>query len=150
MKTLKISVGIFFIALVTTAAADLTPWEDYETSEYVWQVTTVRVHANMDDAYLEGLRDTWVAGNKVSKKLGQIEDWKIMRSDMPQSGEFNLLLMVKFANTEMLAPSRERYNAFMKEWGEERNQQTTEFAQKNYPGMRDLTGTYLMRDITLK
>ena len=44
----------------------------------------------------------------------------------------------------------EEFRRFMKEWGETRNKETTEFAQKNYPGMRTLTGQYLMREITLK
>lgn len=132
------------------AFADLEPYTDYEVSDAVWSVTTVRVHPNMDDAYLEGLKNTWVTGNKVAKDLGQIESWSIFRSDLPQSGEFNLLLIVKFANTADLAPNKERYEAFMKAFGEERSRDTTEYAQKNYPGMRELTGQYYLREITLK
>jgi hypothetical protein len=113
-------------------------------------VTTVRVDANMGDAYLEGLRNTWVTGMEVSKKLGQIEDYFIYRSELPQSGDFNLMLVVRFADSEALAPNRERYEAFMKEFGEEQSERTTEYAQKNYPGMREITGEYRFRRITLK
>jgi hypothetical protein len=49
----------------------------------------------------------------------------------------------------MLAPNKARYDAFMKEWGAERNKKTTETAQKEYPAMRDITGQYNMREITL-
>ncbi len=144
-----------FIALVLitvsgTVVADLEIYKDYDVSDAVWSVTTVRVDANMDDAYLEGIKKTWAASNKVSQELGQIESWSIMRSDLPQSGEFNLLLIVKFANTSDLAPNKERYDAFIKEWGEARNKESTEYAQKNYPGMREITGQYQMREITLK
>ncbi len=104
----------------------------------------------MGDAYLEGIKNTWAASVEVSKELGHIESWSIYRSDLPQSGDFNLLLFVKFANTSDLAPNKQRYDAFMKEWGEARDKETTEYAQKNYPGMRELTGEYLMREITLK
>ena len=104
----------------------------------------------MGDAYLEGLKNTWVAGNELAKELGQIEDYKMYRSDLPQSGDFNLLLIVKFKNTSDLGPSKEKYDAFMKKWGEKRNKETTEYAQKNYPGMRTITGQYNMREITLK
>lgn len=138
------------LVLSGAAFADLEPYKDYEVSDAVWSVTTVRVHPNMDDAYLEGLKNTWATGNKVAKDLGQIESWSIFRSDLPQSGEFNLLLIVKFANTADLAPNKERYEAFMKAFGEERSKDTTEYAQKNYPGMRDLTGQYYLREITLK
>jgi hypothetical protein len=134
----------------TVALADLEPWKDYDTSEAVWSVTTIRVAPNMDDAYLEGLAKTWVTTSEISKKLGQIEDYEIYRSDLPQSGEFNLLLIVKFAKTADLAPNKARYEAFMKDFGKARSDETTEYAQKNYPAMREITGQYLLRKITLK
>ena len=139
------------IALGSTAAfADLEPWKDYTVSEAVWQVTTIKVHSNMDDAYLEGLKKTWVASNDVAKKLGQIEEYHIYRSDLAESGSFNLLLVVKFKNNEMLGPNKARYEAFMKEWGEERNKKTTDIAQHAYPAMRDITGDYNMHEIIIK
>ena len=134
----------------TAALADLEPWKDYTVSDAVWQVTTIKVHSNMDDAYLEGLKKTWVASNDVAKKLGQIEEYHIYRSDLGESGSFNLMLVVKFKNNEMLAPNKARYEAFMKEWGEERNKKTTDIAQHAYPAMRDITGDYNMREITIK
>ena len=132
------------------AFADLEPYKDYDVSDAVWSVTTVKVDPNMDDAYLEGIAKTWVTSNKIAKELGQIEDYSIYRSITPQNGDFNLLLVVKFANTSDLAPNKARYDAFMKKLGEQRNQENTEYAQKNYPAMREITGDYLLREITLK
>ncbi|HEY4645117.1 MAG TPA: hypothetical protein VIH25_02445 [Steroidobacteraceae bacterium] len=134
----------------TVALADLEPWKDYETSETVWSVTTIRVAPNMDDAYLEGLAKTWVSTNEIAKKLGQIKDYAIYRSDLPQSGDFNLLLVVEFASTADLAPNKARYEAFMKEFGKEKSDETTQYSQKNYPAMREITGEYQVRKITLK
>ncbi len=118
---MQIKSFLAILALITmsgAAFADLEPFKDYDISDAVWSVTTVRVNANMGDAYLEGLKNTWASGNKVAMELGQIESWSIYRSDLPQSGEFNLLLIVKFANTSDLAPNKERYDAFMKKFGE--------------------------------
>jgi hypothetical protein len=136
--------------LATVAVAELTPWKDYEVSESVWSISTIRVDANMNDVYLEGLKQTWVASNEVAKKLGHIQDYKIFRSDLPQSGHFNMMLVVVFKNTADLAPNKARYEAFMKEWGEARSKETSEFAQQNYPAMRKIVGEYYMREITLK
>ncbi len=150
---MRIKFILTFVTLFTVAGAafaDLEPYKDYDISDAVWSVTTVKVDANMGDAYLEGIKNTWAAGNKVAMELGQIESWSIMRSDLPQSGDFNLLLIVKFANTSDLAPNKERSDAFMKKFGEDRTKEATEYAQKNYPAMRELTGQYLMREITLK
>lgn len=133
-----------------SAYADLEPWKDYDISDAVWSVTTVRVASNMGDAYLEGLRETWVPGNEVSKKLGQIEDYWIYQSDLPDSGDFNMILVVKFKNTDALAPNKARYDEFMKAITKAKSDKMTEKAQKDYPAMRELTGNYLMREIKLK
>ncbi len=134
----------------TVAVADLEPWKDYDQSDAVWSVTTIKVLPNMDDAYLEGLAKTWVTTNEIAQKLGQIEEYAIYRSDLPQSGDFNLLLVVKFKNTQDLAPNKARYDAFIKEFGKQQSDEVTEYAQKNYPAMREITGQYLVRQITLK
>jgi hypothetical protein len=138
------------MAFATTASADLTPWKDYEVSDAVWQVTTVRVEPGMGDAYLEGLKKTWLASMATQKKLGYIEDYKLFRSDLPGSGDFNFLLMVKFKSTADMAPSKARYEAFMKEWGESRQKESKELAQKVYPTLRKITGQYDLREVTVK
>ncbi len=150
MRIKSFFVTLALITVSGAAFADLEPYKDFDVSDAVWSVTTVKVDPNMGNAYLEGIERTWAASNQVAQDLGQIESWSIFRSTLPESGDFNLLLVVKFANTSDLAPNKERYDAFMKEWGEARNQEVTEYSQKNYPGMREITGEYLVREITLK
>ena len=133
-----------------TANADLEPWTDYEASEEVYLVTTVKVDSNMEDAYLEGLRATWIPGNELSMKLGQIKDYAIYRSQLSESGDFNLILVVTLSSASDMQPSKDRYDAFMKEMGKKASDESTEYAQKNYPAMREITGTYMMRKITIK
>lgn len=146
-KTILLSSALL---LSSAAFADLDPWEDYEISDSVWSVSTIKVDSNMGDAYLEGIRDTWVKGNEVSKALGHIQDYAIYRSELPESGEFNLLLVVEFSNNAMLAPNKARYDEFMAEWGKQNADAATQQAQKDYPGMRTITGEYRLRKITLK
>lgn len=150
MKIGKVLVFAGVVMFSIPAFADLEPWKDYEMSDAVWSITTIKVDSNMGDAYLEGIRKTWAPGNDVSKELGHIEDYAIYRSELPESGHFNLLLVVKFANDADLAPNKERYDAFMAKWGADRAQESTDYAQKNYPGMRKITGEYRMREITFK
>jgi hypothetical protein len=97
----------------TVAMADLA-WKDYEASETVWSVTTIRVAPNMDDAYLEGLKKTWVATNEISRNSDRSRTTRSHRATCQQSSDFNLLLVVEFANTSDLAPNKARYEAFMK------------------------------------
>ncbi|MEM1020962.1 MAG: hypothetical protein AAGJ09_10815 [Pseudomonadota bacterium] len=132
------------------ASAQLEYYEDYEVSDAVWNVTTVKVDANMGDYYLEGLKQTWVAANEVSKKLGHIDDYMILGSDLPQSGDFNMLLIVKFAETEDLAPNKKRYEEFMKAWGDAAVDDSRKTSMELYPKVRTITGEYLMREVLMK
>ena len=132
------------------ASADLEPYKDYEVSDAVWSITTIKVAANMDDAYLEAIKSAWAEGNDVAIKLGHIEEYAIFRSDLPQSGDFNLVLMVKYKNTADLAPDKEKYHAWIREWGDARTESWAEFADKNIAGMREITGQYFMREITIR
>jgi len=148
MRSLILAALLACVSL--TANAQLTPWQDYELSDEVYSVTTVKVDSNFGDDYLEGLANTWVPSTEIAKKLGHLQDYWIYRSDLPASGDFNLLLVVKFANSSDLAPNKARYDAFMKEFTKKRADESTEFAQKNYPGMRTITGEYSFRRIELK
>ena len=143
---------LLLVSLIVSgaASADLKPYKDYEVSESVWSVTTIKVAANMDDAYLAAIKSVWAEGNDVAIKLGHIEEYAIFRSDLPQSGDFNLVLMVKYKNTADLAPDREKYEAWIEEWGDARTESWAEFADKNIAGMREITGQYIMREITIK
>lgn len=72
-----------------------------------------------------------------------------VRPDLPGSGQFNLMLIVTYDSMADLQPSKERYEAFMKKWGEAHQQQNETISEK-YPDLREITGEYLMREITIK
>ena len=147
---LKSALGTLLLLMVSsTALAQLEPWTDYEVSDALWNITLVKVDPNMGDDYLEGLRDTWVAANRVAKELGQIEDYAIYRSQLPESGHVNLFLVVKYANSSQLDPNKEEYDKFMNAWGEANRDKTREIT-KNYPAMRKITGEYMVRKIDIK
>ena len=144
-------VSIFILLLTLSVAyADLKPWDDYDISESVWLVTTINVSPNMGDVYLEGLRRSWIVQNEIAMDLGHIEDYKIYRSEPFEGEGFNFLLVVKFKDTADLAPSKEKYKAFTKKWGEENMKSKNEFARKKYPGMRKILDQKYMREITIK
>lgn len=96
------------------------------------------------------LRKAWVTGSETSRSLGQIEAYNIYVSDLPESGDFNVLLVVKFKNDEMLAPNNARHEAFMAKFGADQQKATTEIAQRDYPAMRTITGEYRLREVMLK
>ncbi len=52
MRIKAIVGGLATLFLTGVAFADLEPWKDYDISDAVWAVTTVKVDANMDDDFL--------------------------------------------------------------------------------------------------
>ncbi len=141
--------AVLFLFLTQSALAQLEPFNDYAISDELWNITLVKVRPNMGDDYLEGLRDTWIASNKVAKELGQIEDFAIYRSQLENSGDVNLFLVVQFANSDQLDPNKAEYDKFMAAWGEANQKQSREIT-KNYPAMREITGEYMVRKIEVK
>ena len=148
MRALFIS--ILFIIASSSAHAQLEMWKDYEPSKKVLSVTTVKVDSNMRDVYLEGLSETWAPSMEAQKKLGLIEDYWIYASELPNSGDFNLILGVEYADSEATEYTKERHDAFMKEMTKASVDKADEKARTEYPSIRTITGEYALRKITLK
>ncbi|WP_376696746.1 hypothetical protein [Wenzhouxiangella sp. EGI_FJ10305] len=151
VRTCAITFSIFLGVLIAApASAQLEVWEDYEVSDAAWTVTMVKLDPGTQDIYLEGLKSTWVAGNDVAKSLGHLEDYAIYSNQAVAEGAFDLLLVIKFPSTEMMAPSRERYNEFMEAWGQENMDASNEKVLELYNKIREIQGEYLLREITIK
>lgn len=149
MKLRQLFTGLVLASFASVALADLEPWTDYDMSEGVTNVTTVKVDANMVDKYLEGLSKTWAPANEVAKELGHIEGYWIHVSQLPNSGDFNVVLGVDFKDSASMQPEEAKYKAFMKKWGEE-NQARSDEIVLTYPEIREIVGEYNMRSITFK
>ena len=149
MKIRQVLVGVVLTCVASIASADLDAWTDYDISSGVSNVTTVKVDSNMIDKYLEGIKATWAPANDVAIELGQIEGYNIYVSELANSGDFNVILVVRMKDAADLQPNQEDYDAFMKKWGEE-NQKLSDKIVVTYPDIRTITGEYLMREITFK
>jgi hypothetical protein len=149
MKLRNVLVGLVLTGFASIASADLEAWTDYEIGSVLSNVTTVKVDSNMIDKYLEGLKATWAPANDVAVELGQIESYGIYVSQLANSGDFNVILVVRMKDAADMQPDQSEYEAFMKKWGEE-NQKLSEKVVMTYPDIRTITGEYLMREITFK
>ena len=149
MKLAQLITGVLLAGFVSVAAADLEAWTDYDIKEGVSNVTTVKVDSNRIDTYLEGLSKTWAPANDIAIKLGQIESYSIYVSELPNSGAFNVVLVTNMKDASALQPTKERYDAFMKAWGE-KNKAVNDEIVPTYPDIRTIVGEYLVREITFK
>lgn len=149
MKIVNIFVLMLLVSLNAVAQDRLEIFKDYDLGKEVLSVTTVKVDPNMEDVYLAGLTKSWIKAVKIQKDLGHIKDWNIWASELPQSGDFNLVLTVTFESSQDLEPNKAKYDKFMKIWGEE-NQKISEETAAKYPEVRELTGEYRLRKIIFK
>jgi len=149
MKLRHMLAAVALTAFASTANADLEPWTDYDIGSMLSNVTMVKVDSNMIDKYLEGLKATWGPANDVAVELGQIESYSIYVSQLPASGDFNVLLVVRMSSAADMQPDQSEYEAFMKKWGKE-NQQRSDEIVVTYPDIRTIVGEYLLREITFK
>jgi hypothetical protein len=149
MKNMLITLLCLVFSFAVSAKDRLEVYEDYDIGTEIMTVTTVKVDANMGDVYLAGLKNSWVKAVTLQKELGYIKDWKIYGSDLPNSGDFNMLLMVTFNNSADLEPSKKKYDAFMKKWSEADEKMSNEISAK-YPDVRTITGEYQLREIMMK
>jgi len=145
--TLLALVALTFAA---SASAQLKVWEDYEPSDAYWSVTSVKLEPGTFDIYLEGLKATWVAANEVAKELGHVEDYAIYANQAVAPGAFDLMLVIKYPNSDSMAPDRERYNKFMEAWGEENMDNSNETVLELYNEIREIQGEYMIREIMMK
>ena len=149
MKLNQLLTGLLLAAFTSVAVADFEMWKDYEVSEGVTNVTTVKVDSNMIEDYLEGLSQSWAPANDIAKELGHIEGYWIHVSELANSGDFNVVLGVDFKNSAALQPDKAKYDAFMKKWGEAQQARSDELV-KMYPDIREIVGEYQMRSVTFK
>jgi hypothetical protein len=149
MKLHQLLTGILLASVASVTLADFEPWTDYEVSEGVTNVTTVKVDSNMIDHYLEGLSQSWAPANEIAKELGHIEGYWIHVSELPNSGDFNVVLGIDFKDSAALQPDKAKYDAFMKKWGEA-NQARSDELVKMYPDIREIVGEYNMRSVKFK
>ncbi|GLP95487.1 hypothetical protein [Paraferrimonas sedimenticola] len=149
MKKLIAGLALVLVSLSAQAKDRLEVYTDYDIGKEIITVTTVKVDANMGDVYLAGLKESWVKAVTIQKEMGYIKNYRIFASELPQSGDFNMLLVVYFDSAADLEPNQERYQAFMKKWGEANQKRSQEISAK-YPEVRTLTGEYRFREIIMK
>jgi hypothetical protein len=149
MKIRQLVATISLIGFASFASADFEPWKDYEVSESVTSVTTVKVDANMVEKYLEGISKSWATAQEIRKELGHIEDYWVSVSQLQDSGDFNVVLGIRMSSAADMQPSKEKYDAFMEKWGEENEKRSDELVQ-TYPEIREIVGEYLLRSVTFK
>ena len=135
------------LSLGVPATAQLKYGTDFTTSDAIWTITNVKVDSNMIPDYLEGIRQTWTASNDLAKQMGQIEDYSVLTSALPNGGDYNLILMVKFTNMAQYEKGRKEFKEFEEAWRKKLSEEKQRTIVKTYPNMRTIVGEYMLRKV---
>jgi len=114
----------------------------------VWNVTMVKTKAGMTDEYLKGIAKTLKASLEEAKKQNLVLDYKILLGDAATAQDFNILIMVESKNMAAQDNTREKFDPIARKVVGTTDQQ--EALQVKRLDIREIVGTKLMREITLK
>ncbi len=144
--------GVLGAGSLSAQMKALTYGSDYTVSDTVASVTTVKVSPNRIDHYLAGLQQTWVTATKIAQEHGLNSGHAIYVSEMPESGEFNVTLVVNFDSLAQREKGNDPAVALKLRAAVEKKiseDETFEYTE-GYTGIRSITGEYLMRQVVFK
>jgi len=124
-------------------------YKDYEPGQQVVEMTTIQVDDGQFDTYLEGLKSTWIDSNEVAKQLGMIEDYHIYWNTAPTDGTFDLVLEIVYPSVETWAGNKADYMKFLDAYGKANLDKGNETVLKLYNQIRQITGTYVLREVVV-
>jgi hypothetical protein len=114
----------------------------------VWNITMVKAKPGMTDEYLKGLAKTLRGTLEEAKKQNLVLDYKILLGNAATPQDFDILIMVESQNMAAQDNAREKFDPITRKVVGTTDQQQA-MAVKRLD-IREIMGTKLMREITLK
>jgi len=129
-------------------AAEL--FKDYTLSKEVSNVTFIKVNPGKFGDYLDGLRQTWLPGCELGKKLGTVVSCSIWASETMRNHDFNLILVITSPSAAVSDPNEELYNKFMTEMRAKLEEDKQNKIVEGYAEMRSFFGEQNFRQVKFK
>ena len=114
----------------------------------VWTATMVKTKAGMTDEYLKSLAKSLKASLDEAKKQNLVLDYKILLGAAATPQDFDILILVESKNMAAQDNAREKFDPITRKVVGTIDQQQA--LQVKRLDIREIVGTKLMREITLK
>ena len=114
----------------------------------VWTVTMAKTKTGMTDEYLKELAKTLKGTLEEAKKQNLVLDYKILLGNPATPQDFNIRIMVESKNMAAQDNTREKFDPIARKVVGTTDQQQA--IQVKRLDIREIIGTKLMREITLK
>jgi hypothetical protein len=115
----------------------------------IWTVTTVRIRAGMDPAYLQYLDGTLKKDSDAAVKAKYMKSYKILRAIDDDETSWNMLLLREYDSLASIEANEEKADALSRQvLGEDDTKQMQGY--DNRLKARQILGTKTMRELILK
>ena len=149
---MRITKKLQIVALAALSLGIASPCVAQSDAPYtegpVWNITMVKTKAGLGDQYLKELAKTLKASLEEAKKQNLVVDYKILLGDAATPQDFNILIMVESKNMAAQDNAREKFDPIARKFVGTTDQQQA--LQVKRLDIREIVGTKLMREITLK
>ena len=136
----------------TASSATATSKTGGSTAPYneggVWTLSLIKTKPGLEDEYLKQITGTVKPAYDEAKKQKIILDYKILTGDASDRNDFNILILVEYANFAAFDGLRDKMDPVLAKVMGSQDQQK-EMAVKRLD-IREILGTKTMREITLK
>ena len=151
MKKITIALFSMLFASLLISSTLLAQDAPVYTEGSVWNLTFVKIKANMGEDYLKGLSKTWKSSMDELVRQKLLKSYKILMGDAANPQDFDLILMTEFENYASFDPDPERDKKRDEVEKKIRDAMGEEFQKTvaNYSTLREITGRKTMREIFL-
>ena len=151
MKKITIALFSMLFASLLISSTILAQDAPVYTEGSVWNLTFVKIKANMGEDYLKGLSKTWKSSMDELVRQKLLKSYKILMGDAANPQDFDLILMTEFENYASFDPDPERDKKRDEVEKKIRDVMGEEFQKTvaNYSTLREITGRKTMREIFL-
>lgn len=141
-----------FVSMAFLSSSVLAQEEDLMEDGSVWQLTFVKLKANMGGKYLQGLKKTWGEAHQQFVDAGLIKSYKILGGQAANEDDFDLLLMVEYENYATFDSNEARDKKYQEIEKKLRDAMGEEWQKtvEGYASLREIQGTKVMRELSFK
>src|SRR6185436_16921661 len=127
-----------------TASAQMKVYKDGSP----WEITFIKVKANMGDEYLKSLKGNWKTMHDEAIKQGLIVSYKILQGQASSPDDWDIMLMVEYKNLAAMEGQDDKWEALMNSvLGGEQAMKTLNQSRVD---MREIYGSKVVREVVYK
>ncbi len=148
MKSLLSAKGIILLIIVFCFSFSAGAQDKVYKEGTAWEVSFIKVKANMNNDYLKSLKGSWKAIHDEGVKQGLIVSYKILESSASNPDDWDIMLMTEYKNYAAMEGQDEKWEAIRKSviGGED----AMKTLNQSRVDMREIYGTKVLREVIYK